>query len=288
MRTALLARSRHQIFALLLAVAATACGSRTTPATTPRPVESTPAHSATLLLPQAWRSRVQFDRSDSIVLTLPAGATQVQRMTRHASFTLVVGPSAAVTLRLDSLVMWPAPDPASLPLVGTVWTGRMLGTRIEWQTTVGGGPLIEDLRMDIAGFFPSLPSAGVAAGTHWVDTTTTRGRVDIFETTQRLTMRWVAGNDTTVAGASLLPLRATGELEQTGKGSQAGMGMTMTGQGSCSYTYYLSKNGQVGLVNRKDSVNVLISIPSSHQLVPTVRLIRSRVVFAPLTRDKAP
>lgn len=287
MTTTLLARTNHQILSVLFAVAATGCAGKSVPTITPHPAARTPTGTATLLLPQLWRSRVQFDRSDSIILTLPAGATQVQRMTRHASFTLTVGPRSEVTLRLDSLTMSPIPGPASLTLVGAVWTGRMLGTRVEWQTMSGAGSVIEDLSVDVAGFFPRLLPGGVAAGAHWSDTSTTRGRVDIFETTQRLTTKWVAGQDTTILGASLLPLRATGVLEQSGKGSEAGMGMTMTGQGSRSYMYYLSKDGRVGLATRRDSVNVMISIPSSHQLVPTLRLVRSRVIFMPLLRDKS-
>ena len=231
-----------------------------------------------------WRSLVQFDRTDSIVLTLPAGATQVQRMSRHATFTLTVGPQAAVTVRLDSLAMSAAPGPTSPGVVGTVWTGRMLGSKVEWLTSSGAGPVVEDLRVDVEGLFPSLPPHGVSAGTRWADTSTTKGRVDIFETTQRLVMKWAAGSDTSVAGSAVLPLQATGELEQTGKGSGAGVAMTMTGQGSRSYMYYLSKSGQVRLVVRKDSMNVLISVPVSHQLVPTVRLIRSRATF----RDNTP
>ena len=222
-------------------------------------------------------------RSDSIVLTLPAGATQVQRMTRHAVFTLTVGPRAAVAVRLDSLIMSPAGGLAALAVLGTVWSGRMLGTGVEWLATTGAGPIVEELRVDVHGLFPSLPSGGVATGVRWADTATTRSRIDIFDATQRLVMKWAAGRDTSVAGASLLPLRATGELEQSGKGSGAGVTMTMTGHGSRSYIYYLTRNGQVRLVTRKDSLNVLVSVPSSRQLVPTVRLIHSRATFRDYT-----
>lgn len=287
MTATLLVRTNQPILCLLFAIAATACAGKAAPTITPRPVARIPAHPETLLLPQVWRSRVQFDRTDSIILTLPAGATQVQRLTRHALFTLTVGPRSEVTLRLDSLAMTPAPEPASLPLVGAVWTGRMLGTRVDWQTTAGSGYMIEDLGVDVAGFFPRLPPGGVAAGARWSDTSTIKGRVDIFETTQRLTTRWVAEADTAISGATMLPLRAVGALEQSGKGSEAGIGMTMTGQGSRSCIYYLSRDGRVGLAIRRDSVSVLISIPSSHQLVPTLRLIRSRVVFTPLLHDKS-
>jgi len=50
-----------------------------------------------------------------------------------------------------------------------------------------------------------------------------------------------------------------------------------------SYIYYLTRNGQVRLVTRKDSLNVLVSVPSSRQLVPTVRLIHSRATFRDYT-----
>ena len=286
MRRDLLARTRNQATGMLLAAAAAACAGKSAPVTAARPA-SNPAAPAALLLPQTWRARVQLDRRDSIVLTLPAGETQLEQMRRHASFTLTVGPRAAVTIRLDSLEMSPPAGPASLPVVGTVWTGRMLGTGVDWFTTAGAGPVVEELRVDIAGFFPHLPSGGIVAGSQWQDTSATKGRVDIFETTERLTTQWLAGKDTTVAGAHLLPLRATSGLEQSGKGTGAGVEMKMTGQGSRSYTYYLSKSGQIDLVTRTDSVNVLISIPSSHQLVPTVRFIRSRVVFTPLVRDRS-
>jgi hypothetical protein len=280
MHTSRLARNRHLIVGWLVVAASTACAGKATPIATPRPTGNAPTRPGARLMPALWRSRVQFDRSDSIVLTLPAGATQVQRMTRRAVFTLTVGPESAVTVRLDSLTMSPAPEATAHSVVGTVWTGRMLGTRVVWRATAATDPVIEGLRLDLEGLFPSLPSGGVVAGTRWADTSTIRGRVDIFETSQRVVMKWTAGSDTTLAGTSVLPLRATGELEQSGTGSGAGVAMTMTGQGSRSVTYYMSKIGQIRLITKKDSMSVLISIPSSRQLVPTIRLIRSRASFS--------
>lgn len=285
MHTKRLASKRYHILGWFFATTAAAgCAGKSTPATAPHPSERVSPRPDARLMPMTWRSLVQFDRSDSIVLTLPGGATQVQRMTRHATFTVTVGPQAAVTVRLDSLAMSPAPGTTSPVVVGTIWTGRMLGSRVEWLTTTGAGPVVEDLRVDVEGLFPTLPPRGVSAGTRWADTSTTKSRVDIFETTQRLVMKWAARRDTSLAGSTVLPLQATGELEQSGKGSGAGVAMTMTGQGSRSYLYYLTKKGQVKLAVRRDSMNVLISVPKSHQLVPTVRLIRSRATF----RDNTP
>ncbi len=283
----LVGRSQYQLFGVLLAAGTLGCGGNRAPATAPRPAASIPSRPAMLLLSPSWQSRVRLERADSIILTLPGGESQVQLLTRRASFTLTVGPRAAVTVRLDSLAMSPAPGSASLPLIGTVWTGRMLGTGVEWQTTAGAGPVVEDLSADVQGLFPRLRPGGVVAGLHWADTAMTKGRVDIFETSQRLTTQWTAGSDTTIAGAELLPLLATGLLEQSGRGSAAGVAMTMTGQGIRSHTYYLSENGQIRMVDRRDSVAVLISIPSSRQIVPTVRWIRSRAIFVPLARDEA-
>jgi hypothetical protein len=49
-----------------------------------------------------WQSRVLLQQRDSLVLTLPNGTKQVQRLGRHAGFTLTVA-NGNFTVRLDSL-----------------------------------------------------------------------------------------------------------------------------------------------------------------------------------------
>jgi hypothetical protein len=268
--------------ALFLA-AITACAGSPPPKAAPRPNGS---RATGVLMSQEWGAHVELVRSDSIVLSLPGGQHQLQQLSRRASFTLTVGPRSAITLRLDSLTMVPAPGKASIPMVGTIWTGRMLGNRVEWQSTAGAGPVIEDLTTDIGEFFPRLPEGGVVAGSSWTDTSTTKGRVDIFEATQRFVTHWSSAP--AAGGGKGVAVLAASDLEQSGKGSESGVDMTMTGQGSRSTTYNLLENGQIDRISRKDSMNVMISIPASHQLVPTVRFIRSQVAFSALTRDRTP
>lgn len=235
-----------------------------------------------------WSATVTLTRHDSIVLTLPGNQTQLQQTSRHAAFTLTVDRRGAVTLRLDSMELVPYPERASIPMVGTVWTGRTVGNRVVWEATAGAGPVIENLSADIADFFPRLPAGGVSPSTRWSDTSTSRGRVDIFEVSQHVTAKWVASAERVIDGKPGLVVTEVRLLEQTGKGEDGSMAMSMTGQGSGSMTYHLLKNGEISSVARQDSLAVLISVPATHQLVPTVRFIRSRVVFSPITRGSTP
>ncbi len=235
-----------------------------------------------------WSAAVTLSRNDSIVLTMPGNETQLQQTSRRAAFTLTVDQRGGMTLRLDSLSLVPFPERASIPMVGTVWTGRMLGNRVEWYATAGAGPVIENLTTDIAGFFPHLPAGGVSPSSRWSDTSTSRGRVDIFETSERSTANWVAGADTLILGQPGLLITEERSLEQSGKGAEGSMTMSMTGQGVRSNTYYLRTSGEISSVTRRDSMAVLISVPASHQLVPTTRFIRSKVVFSPMMRGRTP
>ena len=114
---------RGLTIAALLALAG--CGKSPTPVTRPTPninvASATPAAGA-ISLSTLWQSRVLLERRDSLILTLPNGSKQLQRLGRNALFTLTIdGKNLKVTL--DSLQLIPASAEASKEAVGTTWTG---------------------------------------------------------------------------------------------------------------------------------------------------------------------
>ncbi|HQW67671.1 MAG TPA: hypothetical protein PLJ23_11575, partial [Gemmatimonadales bacterium] len=58
-----------------------------------------------------------LEQRDSLVLTLPNGSKQVQRLGRQARFTLTVA-NGNFTVRLDSLRLAPASEEVSREAVG--------------------------------------------------------------------------------------------------------------------------------------------------------------------------
>jgi hypothetical protein len=110
--------------------------------------------------------------------------------------------------------------------------------------------------------------------------------VDIFSANERRTAAWTAGSLSVRSGGQVIPVRLREDFEQLGDGQQSGRRMTMTSQGRRSGTYYVTQNGQVSSARLDDSVAMLISIPSSKQVVPTIRYGRTVVRFVPVNDDR--
>src|SRR5262245_30493040 len=93
-----------QSILLFAAVNALACSATPDPAPVPkRPEPKIPF----VVLRDDWRATVLLERTDSVVLTLPTGAQQLQRYERRARFALTIAPGGIVAIRLDSLVTRP-------------------------------------------------------------------------------------------------------------------------------------------------------------------------------------
>lgn len=262
---------------------AAACSSGAPPESAPAPSREVPtgeAAPARVALALGYTATALLDRNDSIVLTLPDGSRQVQRMGRHARFRIEVSRNGDVRIRLDSLALRPAAGGPAREATGTEWRGRLSPAGIENLRPNRTSGLIADIGSAVHELFPELPSGGVAPGQRWADTTEGTRQVEIFEAQERRTSTWVAGQRSPRQGVTVQPLRVTERYEQLGDGEQAGREMRMSAQGSRSATYYLTMTGLVDALVESDSASRLITIPSTRQAVPTTQVTRTTVMFS--------
>lgn len=269
--------------ALAALVVAPACSSGPPPESAPTPSRAVPTGEsapARVSLALGYTATALLDRNDSIVLTLPDGSRQVQRMGRHARFRIEVSRNGDVRIRLDSLALRPAAGGSAREATGTEWRGRLSPAGIEELRANRSSGLIADIGSAVRAFFPELPSGGVAPGQRWADTTEGTRHVEIFEAQERRTSNWAAGQRSPRQGVTVQPLRVTERYEQLGDGEQAGREMRMSAQGSRSATYYLTMTGLVDALVESDSASRLITIPSTRQAVPTTQVTKTTVMFS--------
>jgi hypothetical protein len=280
----------HHHHAVLLTglLGAAACSKSPAPVTRPSTsTATTPMRAGVSRLTTQWQSRVVLEQRDSLVLTLPNGTRQVQRLGRQARFTLTVA-NGNFTVRLDSLQLAPASEDVSREAVGTSWTGK-LGAfgRLEALSASKGGILVEELTTVVAALLPTLPRGGAMTGEVWADTTKRTIRVEIFRAEDRRIARWRANPATEIQGLRLVPIQLREEFEQIGRGVSSGREMNMTAQGSRTGAYFLTPDGRVERVVLVDSITKLITIPSSRQSIPTMQYSRTQISYFPLvTRNR--
>lgn len=263
---------------VVIALALSACASsppRSQPAPTP-PLAVRGARSITLK--ENWRATVIVDRDDSIILTLPSGDHQLQHFARHAGLTLLVDGGGKYSLRLDSMTVRPRNAGDSVAS-GASWNGVTSDDRFNPLRVSQGGDAADRFSSVIRGVMPRLPAAGVHAEQRWSDTASGTVRMDIFNAQERRTSQWTVGAAVDRGSGRVLPIRVREDFEELGDGSQGGRKMSMTAQGRRSGTYYLTSDGRVGSAQLSDSVAMLISIPSTKQVVPTIRYGRTSVRF---------
>jgi hypothetical protein len=261
-------------FVLMAALAA--CSSSPPPAP-PRPAPA--ANARGIRLRENWRATVIVDRDDSIVLTMPTGAHQLQHFRRVAGLTLVLTPNGEATLRLDSMRTMPASAFDGPVPVGAEWSGRAGDAAIDALRVRSGGTAAAELTPLVRGVLPRLPASGAEPRTTWTDTGTGGTRSDIFNLNERRTAKWSAG----VINGGTTPIRVSEEFEQLGNGSSHdGQKLTMTSQGRRTGTYYVYSDGRIALASLLDSAAVSIGVPQTRQVMSGTRYVRTEIRFIPV------
>jgi hypothetical protein len=238
-------------------------------------------------LRDGWHATVLVQRDDSIILTLPSGARQLQKFERNAGFTLIMDGDGRVSLRLDSLTIRPRTGTGQGTAVGATWTGRAADAHVNAMRVTGGGDPAAELTAVVRNLLPRLPAGGIHARMTWADSSTGDVRVDVFKASEHRTAAWSSGALTQRAGSGVLPVLLREDFEQLGDGQQGGRKITMTSQGRRSGTYYLTTDGRVSGAQLDDSVAMLISIPDAKQVVPTMRYARTIVRFIPSPHNES-
>ena len=274
---------------LIPIVGVVACSSAPAPTPTPTPQSAPTSGRSVVLLRNDWRAVVTMERVDSLVLTLPDGTRQMQRLERLARFAVEIGSNNAFSVTLDSLVMRPAASQAVASAIGTRWTGKVSGGgNIEGLRISRSTPLGDDLTAAVRSLIPPVPFSGVPVGRSWKDTTSGTVQVEVFQATERRIRSWTAGAVIDLNGIQVYPVRVREDFEQLGRGSQTGREMTMTAQGSRSGSYYVTIDGRVDGATLRDSVAQFITIPASKVTVPTMRYSRFTLRFATSPRGNRP
>ncbi len=263
-------------------LALTGCSAGPPPRPSPAPsvgaeVTPPPAAPRRVLLSTDYRATVTADRRDSIIISLPDGSQQVQRVGRHLRFRVEIGADGEVSVRLDSLAATPASLAPRQGVVGTEWAGRLsreglVGVRVSAQD-----PLIDGLTTTVMELFPAIPRGGASEGERWAGSSDSPRQVEIFRTTDLRRSTWEVGPTTRRQGIEVMPVSVVEEYEQLGRGEQAGREMRMSAQGVRSATYYVSLLGRIDAIEQRDSAQRLITIPSTRQAVPTSQVSRTIV-----------
>ncbi len=278
-------RSGRSLRATLGLVAVLAgCGS-SQPATAPTTATGATGANAGISLRTNWQATVVVERDDSIVLTLPSGDHQLQRMQRRGVFHLAVKEDGKITLRLDSLTVHPRLHSDTASPAHAAWSGRLGDARPGALHVSDGGDGAGELTAMVRDLLPRLPAGGAHAQSSWSDTSSGSVQVDIFNTSERRTGRWRASALTAVSANGVLPIHVREEFEQLGNGTSGDKRLTMTSQGRRSATYYVTRDGRVRNAQLEDSTAMLISIPSTRQVVPTIRFAHTNVRFIALPGD---
>lgn len=249
------------------------------PRSTPQPTETGDIRLAPVALATGWSARATLDRRDSIVITLPNGTRQVQRLARRATFRLDVDGRGGVRIVLDSLSFTPSAGVAEREAQGTIWTGELGRAGLGRLRPSRRSPVIDELTGTMQGMFPVMPRSGVRPGMTWADTSQAERRVQAFVAADNRTGTWAAGQRTMREGLEVQPISAREQFEQIGEAETGGQQMKMTAQGRRSSTYYLTVGGRIDMVTHQDSVAMLITILARRETIPTMQQIRTTIRF---------
>lgn len=257
-----------------------ACSSNPAPAPTPtRPTPARPPAEgpARVVMATGYNGTAILERNDSIILSLPNGGRQVQRLSRRARFAVNVNDRGEVRVRLDSLVFRPSAAGSEREAVGATWTGRLTAAGLSEVRSDRRSTVVAEMTQAVRDLFPAVPRSGVTTGDRWADTTRGRRQVEIFEANDERYANWTVGRRATRSGILVLPVTATENYTQLGQGEQAGREMRMSSEGRRTSTYYIAMSGRTDAIVQVDSASRLITIPSTRQAVPTTQVVRTRV-----------
>lgn len=273
----------HRLLLLAACAALSACAASAPPppSTTSGPVAEGDRLLPAVTLAPAWRAIAVMERRDSITVTLATGARQSQVLAQRARFSVEMAQDR-VRIRLDSIAVTPVSGPGVGEVIGVTWSAPVRSGRIGNLVPNRHTPIVDDLTPALQAVFPLLPAEGVRPGMTWVDTTSGKRRVQAFEVGDQRTSEWRTSPRTNRNGMPVQPVTVTEHFEQMGEATPGGQRMTMTAQGERSSTYYITVAGRLQGVVHRDSVAMLISIPSRRETIPTMQRISTIVRFLPV------
>lgn len=242
------------------------------------PVESpAPTGGATISLRPDWRATVVAVRADSTVLTMPSGAKQRQTTAERVTFTLATATDGAISIRLDSATR--DGQPMHTRAIGAVWSVTAGDGAVDAVRLQHGNDDARVFTALVRDLVPMIPAGGAHLASRWVDSASGTVRVDVFNANEHSRSDWSIDMPVRRDTHEAIPLHVDQSFEQFGSGSANGERLTMTSQGRRTGTWYLDADGTVTSAQLRDSTAMMISVPASRQVVPTIRVARTTLRY---------
>jgi len=278
---------RSITFVLLASCAIVGCGGTAGTSSAPTPRPAGPPPDPTSVQFATGPARFRLDASTNTVQEV-MGNSQELAFTQSLllSTTLAeAGAELALGITVDSLTVdgnVPGLDPAMLASArGQTVSARFTptGTRLGVMMADSTNPVLMQLGRTFRDFLPRLPSAPIAAGLAWVDTTTDTQSLPggAGQTTTRAVRQYriVGWEDRDSVRA--LHIAVTGTYEVTGTGETQGQPLEITGTGQAIADRWISRSGQYLGGTSHDSTNLTVSVLNMGMEIP-IRQVQTTTV----------
>jgi hypothetical protein len=254
-------------------VAVLACGGKpgTAPPPAPRPGAPAPAPPAASDARITYRLRTplryEISRYDSLFFLNAASATP--QVTGRRALISVRPDGSRVQVVLDSVagVLGPRLAPSALDSArGAEWE-----IRLEESGPTGNlkadrhSILVGQVGSGVRLLFPQLPEDGMRRGDTWERSSTYPLRLDTFESTEssEQTSRAVAG-----PAPGSIRVETDERLSRTGRASQGGRTLGLSGSGTRRVLSDFSPEGWVTMVQAQDSLELRVTVPDNPEPIP--------------------
>jgi hypothetical protein len=287
-------------FALALVASCALVGcSRTTgtsTAATPRPAGPPPDPTSVRFA--AGPARFRLEASTNTVQEVMGNSQEIAFTQSLLLSTALAetGTELALGITVDSLSVQgtvPGLDPATLSSArGQVINARFtpLGVRLGVTMPDSTNPVMMQLGRTFRDFLPRLPSAPIAAGVSWVDTTTDTqslpggaGQTSTRSVRQYTVVGWEVRDS-----VRALHISVTGNYEVNGTGEAQGQPLEISGTGQATGDRWVSRTGQYLGGTSRDSTNLTVNVLNMGMSIPIRQVQTMTVTRLPGTDHPTP
>lgn len=281
----------------LTAAAVTACGGTIAPTSTtggpPVPASATPGIPQSMPLRYSpGVTRYLITQRHHVDQQLPTG-DQVQEIGLKTYVTaIIIGPADArgysVSLTVDSIL---ADSATMLPPTVDLQSAR--GLRYDGRLSPSGR-LIDPRPSDAAvaknlaqlfggfrTFFPKLPSAGVAPGSTWSDSTEATDTTGTAVVVDRSVSHYATGDWESPSGVRQLGIQVSGDFTVSGSGAAGGATFALSGTGTHAGRLLFSAAGRFLGGNTVDSAGIVITFDPQGMAIPRHQVSHTTIAVLP-------
>lgn len=283
--------------AVLASAIVVACGGAIAPSPTaggpPVPASTTPSTpQATPLRYSPGVTKYLITQRHHVDQQLPTG-DQVQEIGLKTYVTaVIIGPAQprgyAVSLTIDSML---ADSATVLPPTVDLQSAR--GLRYDgWLSPSGqlidprpsDGTVAKNLAQLFGGFrtfFPRLPSAGVAPGVKWSDSTEATDTTGTAVVVDRSVSHYATGDWESSSGVRQLGIQVSGDFTVSGSGAAGGATFALSGTGTHAGTLQFSAAGRFLGGSTVDSSGIVITFDPQGMAIPRHQISRTNISVLP-------